>query len=375
MEHDPVEPVETYVVGDVHGHRDELVAALHEVGLVDPGGTWTGGTAHLWFLGDFVDRGPDGIGVIELVMRLSAEAAAAGGQVQTLLGNHEILLLGMHRFGDTDVPSDFGPRSFARSWEMNGGLLSDQEALTPAHVDWLTDRPVVALVGDDLLMHSDTLEYLGWGEDLETVNASVREILHSDDLFQWWELWRRMTTRYAFRGPHGEEAVDRLLAAYGGRMVIHGHSVIADQLGLPPALIEGPYEYAGGKALGVDAGLFVGGPCLVVRLPWSSAASDEADFDAAIAEAERAREAAMATPPEPEPTELEPAEPEATEAEPAEAEPDSAQSGESAQAADSPQNAGADAVEPVESAEPIEPTDGESAVDTGGAGATDPAKG
>jgi len=365
VEHDPVEPVETYVVGDVHGHRDELVAALHEVGLVDPGGTWTGGTAHLWFLGDFVDRGPDGIGVIELVMRLSAEAAAAGGQVQTLLGNHEILLLGMHRFGDTDVPSDFGPRSFARSWEMNGGLLSDQEALTPAHVDWLTDRPVVALVGEDLLMHSDTLEYLGWGEDLETVNASVREILHSDDLVQWWELWRRMTTRYAFRGPHGEDAVDRLLAAYGGRMVIHGHSVIADQLGLPPALIEGPYEYAGGKALGVDAGLFVGGPCLVVRLPWSSSAADEADFDAAIAEAERAREAAKATPPEPEP-----AEPETAEApEPAQAD----EATDSPQVTDPAEAAGADA---ADSAEPAESGgDAESAVDAERAESADTAKG
>ena len=309
VEHDPVEPVETYVVGDVHGHRDELVAALHEVGLVDTGGTWTGGTANLWFLGDFVDRGPDGIGVIDLVMRLAGEAAEAGGRVETLLGNHEILLLGMHKFGDTDVPSDFGPRSFARSWEMNGGLLSDQEALTPGHVDWLTDRPVVALVGEDLLMHSDTLEYLGWGQDLETVNTAVRDILHSDDLVEWWELWRRMTTRYAFRGPHGEEAVEQLLDAYGGRMVIHGHSVIADQLGLPPALIEGPYEYAGGKALGVDAGLFVGGPCLVVRLPWASAdgsadgsADDEADFDAAIREAELSATAKAEPAGEPEPT-------------------------------------------------------------------------
>ncbi|WP_233158312.1 metallophosphoesterase family protein [Actinokineospora bangkokensis] len=270
MEHDPAEAgvARTYVVGDVHGHRDELVEALHATGLVDRAGGWTGGTDHLWFLGDFVDRGPDGIGVIDLVMRLGREAAEAGGQVEALLGNHEVLLLGMHRFGGTEVPSDFGPRSFARSWEMNGGLLSDQEGLTDEHVDWLTTRPVVALVGDDLLMHSDTTEYFYWGDDVDSVNDGVREVLHSDDIVEWWELWRRMTTRYAFRGPDGERAVDECLAAFGGTMVIHGHSVIADQVGLPPALIEGPYHYAGGKALGVDAGLFVGGPCLVVPLPW-----------------------------------------------------------------------------------------------------------
>ncbi|SDD27780.1 Calcineurin-like phosphoesterase [Actinokineospora iranica] len=257
----------TYVVGDVHGHRAELLDALRRAGLADDDGSWSGGAAHLWFLGDFVDRGPDGVGVIDLVMRLAEQAAAAGGQVETLLGNHEILLLGMHRFGDTEVPSDFGPRSFARSWEMNGGLASDQEALTDEHVAWLIDRPVLALVGDQLLMHSDTLEYLTWGEDIDSVNDAVRAVLHGDDLAEWWEVWRRMTTRYAFRGPHGEAAADDLLTTLGGSRVVHGHSVIADQLGVLPGQVEGPYEYAGGKALGVDAGLFVGGPCLVVTLP------------------------------------------------------------------------------------------------------------
>lgn len=66
-----------YVVGDVHGYLDELLAALAEQGLIDSEGRWAAGNARLWFLGDFTDRGPDGIGVIDLVMRLSAEAAAA----------------------------------------------------------------------------------------------------------------------------------------------------------------------------------------------------------------------------------------------------------------------------------------------------------
>lgn len=259
----------TYVVGDVHGHRAELVAALRAAGLLDADGAWSGGHATLWFLGDFVDRGPDGIGVIDLVMRLAGEAAAAGGRVDTLLGNHEILLLGMHKFGDTEVPSDFGPRSFARSWEMNGGLTSDQDAITDEHVRWLVERPVVTLLGEHLVMHSDTMEYLGWGQDIDEINTAVREILESDDLVEWWDVWRRMTTRYAFRGPNGEQAADELMTVLGGRQVVHGHSVIADQLGVLPIQVEGPYEYAGGKVLGVDAGVFVGGPCLVVELPWS----------------------------------------------------------------------------------------------------------
>jgi hypothetical protein len=258
----------TFVVGDVHGHLDELLAALAEAELVDDEATWCGGDTHLWFLGDFVDRGPDGIGVIDLVMRLADEADEAGGQVQALLGNHEILLLGMHRFGDTEVPSDFGPRSFARSWEMNGGQPTDQEAVTDEHIEWLISRPAVELVGQHLLMHSDTLEYLVWGSEIDEINENIQDVLDSDDLVEWWEVWRRLTTRHAFRGPNGADVADQLLTVLGGEQVVHGHSVIADQLGIAPTMVDSPYEYAGGKALGVDGGVFVGGPCLVVQLPW-----------------------------------------------------------------------------------------------------------
>ena len=269
----------TYVVGDVHGHLDELLGALADAGLVDDEAAWSGGDTHLWFLGDFVDRGPDGIGVIDLVMRLATEAAAAGGQVEALLGNHEILLLGMHHFGDTEVPSDFGPRSFARSWEMNGGQGTDQEAVTGEHVEWLCSRPALALVGDHLLMHSDTVEYLAWGADIDEINAGIQEVLGGEDLVEWWEVWRRLTTRHAFRGPFGGEVAAQLLGVLGGDQVVHGHSVIADQLGVAPAQIETPYEYADGRALGVDGGVFVGGPCLVVRLPYDGKPADEPDAE------------------------------------------------------------------------------------------------
>ncbi|QFU85937.1 metallophosphoesterase family protein [Amycolatopsis sp. YIM 10] len=258
----------TYVVGDVHGHREGLTEALLAKELVDADGDWAGGKSRVWFLGDFVDRGPDGVGVIDLVMRLQEQAAEAGGEVHSLLGNHEILLLGMHRFGDTEVPSDFGPRSFGRSWEINGGQPSDQEKLTGRHIEWLVRRPLLAHAENYLLMHSDTLEYLEWGADVEEINQNVAEVLAADDISDWWEVWRRMTTRYAFRGPNGPEIAQLLLERLGGERIVHGHSVIADQLGIHPAQIEAPYLYAGGKVLGVDGGLFVGGPCLIVPLPW-----------------------------------------------------------------------------------------------------------
>jgi Calcineurin-like phosphoesterase len=255
-----------FVVGDVHGHLDELISALHEAGLVTTEGHWSGGHDTLWFLGDFVDRGPDGIGVIELVMRLADQAEQASGKVGSLLGNHEVLLLGMHLFGDTPVPSDYGFRSFARSWHLNGGQLADQTRLTDRHVRWLTDRPVAAIVDDHLLLHSDTTAYLSWGDTVDQVNSAVHEIMHGRDLVDWWDCWHKMTTRFAFRGVSGAQTADELMGKFGGGRIVHGHSIIADQLGIQPEQVDGPLSYADDKVLAVDGGLFDGGPCLVVRL-------------------------------------------------------------------------------------------------------------
>lgn len=257
--------VKAYVVGDVHGHLEELKDALRAQGLIDDHDDWSGGDIDLWFLGDFVDRGPDGIGVIDFVMRLHEQA---DGLVHTLLGNHEILLMGTHRFGETDVPSELGLRNFAHSWAINGGMVSDQEGLTDDHIAWLTSRPLLALEYGHLLLHSDTLEYLDWGSTVDEINATAAEIFASDDVSAWWEVWWKMTTRYAFRGPSGIANAETLLHRLGGERIVHGHSVISDQLGIHPTQLEGPYLYAGGKVLGVDGGLFVGGPCLVVPLPW-----------------------------------------------------------------------------------------------------------
>lgn len=260
-------PGGVHVVSDTHGHPQELRAALHRAGLVDAAGDWSGGAATLWFLGDFFDRGPDGIGAVDLVRSLQEQAPAQGGSVNALLGNHEILALGMHRFGHEVLPAADGrPRSFALSWTLNGGRASDQERLTQERLAWLLDLPAVAREGEWLLAHADTLDYLHWGDSVDAVNATVHQAMRSDDLGRWWELWRRLTTRHAFVGPDGRPAASRLLEALGGERLVHGHSIIGNLTGQDPADVREPLLYAGGLALDVDGGLYDGGPCLVVRL-------------------------------------------------------------------------------------------------------------
>ena len=132
-----------YVVSDVHGHRDELVEALRSAGLLDAAGHWSGGDATLWVLGDYVDRGPDGVGVVDLVdAARSARHRGSGGRVGALMGNHEVLALGMHRFGDRHGPRRRRPR--ARLQHELGDERRpprDQARLTPEHLAWLAALP------------------------------------------------------------------------------------------------------------------------------------------------------------------------------------------------------------------------------------------
>jgi hypothetical protein len=264
-----------YVLSDVHGHAEHLVAGLQQARLLDADRAWCGEEARLTIMGDYFDRGPDGIAVVDLIRRLEIEAGKTGGRVDALLGNHEILALGMHRFGDERVLSEPRSRcSFARSWALNGGRVRDQQRLTDEHIAWLCGLDAMTLAGPDLLMHADTTEYLRWGDTFEQINDAVREVLAGDDLDQWWQCWARLTTRYAFAGLDGEQVAAEMLDRLGGRRIVHGHSFISNFIGRAPSEITGPLSYAGGRALAIDGGMYGGGPCVIVRLDHEPGTAD-----------------------------------------------------------------------------------------------------
>ncbi|GAA3809563.1 metallophosphoesterase [Streptomyces chiangmaiensis] len=269
-------PGPLFVVGDVHGFLDQLMAALQEKGLIDSAGHWSAGTARLWFLGDFTDRGPDGIGVIDLVMRLSAEAAAAGGYCKALMGNHELLLLGAKRFGDTPVTSGAGTVTFQAAWLLNGGQKTDMDRLQDHHLQWMARLDAVEEVDGHLLVHSDTTAYLDYGDSIEAVNDTIHETLTRNDADEVWDLFRKFTKRFSFRDEGGADAARSLLETYGGRRVVHGHSPIPYLLGQVGSeegedgtgpVVEGPHVYADGLAIAMDGGVTMAGKLLVQQLP------------------------------------------------------------------------------------------------------------
>ena len=262
-------PAPLYVVSDIHGHRSQLREELHAAGLVDDSGRWSGGRTRLWFLGDYVDRGPDGIGVIDDVRALSAQAAPVGGEVGALLGNHEVQLLAAHRFGTAAVTGWDEPDGFRGGWARFGGRDEDLLRLTPEHVTWIEGLPAVAVVDGFLLVHSDTGRYLDFGTGADQVNATVAQSLTSYDTDAWLAFGERMSDRGTFRGAdpaRPDDAVAVMLHALGGEVLVHGHSTLTKYFGVAPAEVREALRYADNRVIAIDGGVYEGGRILLTRL-------------------------------------------------------------------------------------------------------------
>ena len=81
----------TVAIGDIHGDFAHFESVLRSTGLVDQGNRWVGGKTILVQLGDSTDRGPDSRRAIDLLRSLQRQAKRAGGKVEVLIGNHEIM--------------------------------------------------------------------------------------------------------------------------------------------------------------------------------------------------------------------------------------------------------------------------------------------
>lgn len=227
--------------------------ALTDLGLTDSAGHWTGSARRLVQVGDLIDRGPDPLGTLDLMMRLQAEAQAAGGEVVCLLGNHELMALQAAE-GDHAVRIQWtynGAGAELAQWGARRGVAVDDGVLPypeafytdfardGAYGRWLDSLPVACRVGDYIAVHA------GWTPDgpesLEAANAPApRAQIHG-------LVWAR-------RQPESEIAA--ACSQLGCRGLIAGHSVQPGvRTSLEGRLIQidvGMWYYETWMALGLD---------------------------------------------------------------------------------------------------------------------------
>lgn len=161
-----------FVVGDVHGEYDTLLRLLRNAGLVDAHGGWTGGRSHIAFLGDLFDRGADVTRTLWFLYGLEREAAAAGGRVHVVLGNHEIMVFSddlRYVSPKESLLAFLHDTTYPRLFDIRESVLGR----------WLASRPGLMKIDRLLLAHGGVSpEYADWG--VEELNDSLRTFLAED---------------------------------------------------------------------------------------------------------------------------------------------------------------------------------------------------
>jgi hypothetical protein len=139
-----------FAIGDVHGDYDRLVKLLTAAKIIERPATpeaihWTAGKAILVFTGDLIDKGPHSLQVVRLAASLRKAAAGSGGQVVTLMGNHEAEFLA--------DPTEKKVKDFAQ--DIRGAGLMPKE-VAACHGDvgqFLCSLPFGARVDDWFFSH------------------------------------------------------------------------------------------------------------------------------------------------------------------------------------------------------------------------------
>lgn len=135
-----------YVVGDVHGCHDELITLFAKIEEHAAGNDYK-----LIFVGDYVDRGPNVRGVVNLVMGLEQKGHVA------LMGNHEdMLLAGEYMYAEATL------RSFDASFMELPEYVSNWMRRLPKYYE--DDTIIVAHAGvhPGLTLDDQTDTYLLW---------------------------------------------------------------------------------------------------------------------------------------------------------------------------------------------------------------------
>jgi len=80
-------------ISDIHGQHDLFEVLMKTHNVIDEQDNWIYGDGHLVIVGDVFDRGDKVTETLWLLFKLEKQAAAAGGKVHLLLGNHELMIL------------------------------------------------------------------------------------------------------------------------------------------------------------------------------------------------------------------------------------------------------------------------------------------
>ena len=125
------------LIGDIHGHADELVQLLDALGYRDSEGVYRHADRKVVFLGDFIDRGPQIRRVLEIVRPM-----VESGHAFAVMGNHELNALAYHT-EDRDSPGEHLRRRTSKNEKQHRATLDQLSAQDlRSHLEWFRTLPL-----------------------------------------------------------------------------------------------------------------------------------------------------------------------------------------------------------------------------------------
>src|SRR5438552_5739856 len=202
-------------LGDVHGAYDRLLRLLQAGAVVRadpkaPGGyAWAAGKRTLVSVGDLIDKGPQSLEVLDLMINLQRQAGAAGGEVIVVYGNHEAEFLAH--------PGKKKAIEFERELDQRGIDFHDVAAGRNAYGRFRLTLPPVARVNGWVFCHGGSTGGISLGQMGDRFRQEVDAgrwkspfIVGEDSVLEARKWWKG-----------GEDGKD--LGALPARHIVFGH--------------------------------------------------------------------------------------------------------------------------------------------------------
>lgn len=288
-------------IGDLHGDYEAYENILRAAALTDNRGRWSGGKTILVQTGDIADRGPDTRDIIEHLRKLQKQAPRKGGEVVTLVGNHEAMnMIGDLRYvhpgeyaafadrnsekrrkalyeanreaietfyltKDPAMSSDAIREAWYGEWPL--GRIEHQRAWGPKGDigEWVSANPAVVKIGDTIFLHGGiSAEYSTM--TIDDINAQVAAALSEQDYSETsiltdtlGPLWYRGLVRRedpadeSDENPAGDTAPARPSIPEEIAMVLETYDAARIVVGHTPAL-SGIAPSQDGRVIQIDTG-------------------------------------------------------------------------------------------------------------------------
>lgn len=230
-----VQGKKTFVMSDPHGRLNLVIHLLQANGVIDSQLRWAYGDNQLVVIGDIFDRGYDVPQIFWLFYKLEAEAAACGGRVSVLLGNHEPMELA-------------GDMRYAKPKYK---LLAEKLGFSYRHLfgtntelgKWLGTRNAMQIIGRNLFVHAGiSREFYERNLSIPVVNDTISSVLfmkskqrkaHSEFCkFLYGNrgpIWYRgLVLKKKKWSPLPSDSLDMILRRYDVDRIYVGHTIFKD---------------------------------------------------------------------------------------------------------------------------------------------------